>query len=566
MTIARPLGTAAPSILVATPGVSAPAPARTAPAFVAPPFDPTFGTAGVVRHPVRGRAVQILAQPSGHLLVLSAGIAATMTVARLMPDGRLDPGFGAGGSTPIGEFGQPVTARAMTAQADGRVLVVGRAAPPGPERVAIARLTADGRLDPTFSGDGRLTLTVPDSANALDAVAVLTQPDGRILVVATAIAQPTSPGRVVVARFRGDGSLDLSYGTSGRTEITLPGILARTTAAALDADGNLLVAGHSFMPDTESDMVALRIRPDGTPDPAFGVHGVVITDFGVGNDSTGDVVIAADGRILLAGTSQTGPTSTRPAVVRLLPDGALDPEFGTGGRATLDVGVAPGFQVGRAVALLPDGRLAIAGTVDDVDSEVARPFVGMLTAAGAPDAGFDAGDGVVLPLLVGETAETGGAIAVQPDGRPVAAFAADPTKRLAVLRFLPRTETAELSVTLGADTFSAGPGPLTFTAIVRNAGPLAAQGVQLRILASKAISAPEPTQGRAVLDGTRVRATCLLGTVPAGGEVTVTFRTTVTGFEGAIDVNAVLTAATPDRAGGDNERNVQVLTSRLATE
>ena len=73
-----------------------------------------------------------------------------------------------------------------------------------------------------------------------------------------------------------------------------------------------------------------------------------------------------------------------------------------------------------------------------------------LLDAGARIFQFDAGDGVVLPLLVGETAETGGAIAVQPDGRPVAAFAADPTKRLAVLRFLPSTEIAELSVTLAA--------------------------------------------------------------------------------------------------------------------
>jgi len=70
----------------------------------------------------------------------------------------------------------------------------------------------------------------------------------------------------------------------------------------------------------------------------------------------------------------------------------------------------------------------------------------------------------------------------------------------------------------------------------------------------------------AVLDGTRVGATCLLSSIPAGGEATVAFRTTVTGFEGAIDVNAVLTAATPDRNRGDNDRSVQVLTSRLETE
>ncbi len=568
MTTARTAGTAARSTRTAVRSISgaAPSPTATSPGVGGAPFDPSFGNGGIARHPVRGRVVDMVALPSGGLVVLTDAVAATMTITGLLADGRLDPSFGTGGVTRVGGFDQPVFARAMTVQADGRILAAGIAAPPGPRRIAITRLTSDGRIDPSFSGDGLLTLTFPDADNALDVAAVVTQPDGRIVVVGTAIARPTSPGRLVAARFRPDGSLDLSYGVVGRADITLPGALARTTAAALDAAGNLLVGGHTFMADTESDMLAVRVRPDGSPDPGFGVGGLVITDFGVGNDSTSGVVIQPDGRIVLAGTTQTGPMSSRAAALRLLQDGSLDPDFGTGGRVSFDVGLAPGVRVGRAVALMPDGRFFVAGTADESDSEIARPFVGVLTAAGVPDGRFDAGDGIVLPHLVGETGETGGAVAVQADGRPVAAFGADPTKRLAVLRFLPTTETAELSLTLGADTFSAGPGPLAFVATVRNAGPLAAHGVRLRIRASKAISVPEPTQGAAVLDGTRVGATCELKTVPAGGEVTVTFRTTVTGFEGAIDVNAVLTAATPDRDGSDNDRSVQVLTSPLATQ
>jgi len=61
---------------------------------------------------------------------------------------------------------------------------------------------------------------------------------------------------------------------------------------------------------------------------------------------------------------------------------------------------------------------------------------------------------------------------------------------------------------------------------------------------------PESTQGKVVLDPSRIRASVLIGTLPAGALVAVTFRTT----------------ATADRTVVDHRRTVEVLTSRLETE
>ena len=114
-------------------------------------------------------------------------------------------------------------------------------------------------------------------------------------------------------------------------------------------------------------------------------------------------------------------------------DGRLDPTFGVGGRAVIDLGLPAGVHAGRSVVLLSDGRIAVAGTAEDLSGEIARPYVAVLTSAGRPDRTV-AADGVVLPPLAGETGETGAAVAAHLDGRIVAAFCIGPDKGLAVLR------------------------------------------------------------------------------------------------------------------------------------
>jgi hypothetical protein len=130
-------------------------------------------------------------------------------------------------------------------------LLFGMAKQPGPIRLALIRLTADGRLDPSFSGDGRLTVTF-GAAAALDAAAAVVQSDGRVIVVGSARTDlsSSSSGRLVAARFQPDGALDLGCGVLGKIDLPVPGFLARPTAAALDAAGNLLVASPTYMSDT----------------------------------------------------------------------------------------------------------------------------------------------------------------------------------------------------------------------------------------------------------------------------------------------------------------------------
>src|SRR5690606_7272208 len=82
------------------------------------------------------------------------------------------------------------------------------------------------------------------------------------------------------------------------------------------------------------------------------------------------VAVDGEGRILVAGHVDSAGQSDV-VVARLLADGQPDPEFGTGGQRV--VAVPGSIERARALALLDDGRIVVAGTSDqngDVDFQV----------------------------------------------------------------------------------------------------------------------------------------------------------------------------------------------------
>jgi uncharacterized delta-60 repeat protein len=97
----------------------------------------------------------------------------------------------------------------------------------------------------------------------------------------------------------------------------------------------------------------VRYLPDGSLDPTFGTGGLVTTDFG-GIDRGFALVLQPDGKLVAAGFSGGDF-----ALARYLPDGSLDPMFGTGGLVTTDFG---GAAEAVALVLQPDGKLVAAGS------------------------------------------------------------------------------------------------------------------------------------------------------------------------------------------------------------
>jgi uncharacterized delta-60 repeat protein len=120
--------------------------------------------------------------------------------------------------------------------------------------------------------------------------------------------------------------------------------------------------------DTQLDateLLLLRYNTDWSLDTTFGASGQVRLTFGPAqpngdrNDFGSDVIVQPDGKLVAGGESDG-----RITLARLLPNGALDPTFGDGGKVLTPIVSGP-FNVASAYRLAPapGDRLMVAGVV-----------------------------------------------------------------------------------------------------------------------------------------------------------------------------------------------------------
>ena len=255
-----------------------------------------------------------------------------------------------------------------------------------------------GDLDPRFAGGGAALLGRPGAH--LTGAAVALQGDGRAIVAG-------GDGRgFLVARLRGNGSPDPSFGRRGSLTIRFGGATAGgARAVALFRDGRVLLAGNVTLGGRTRFAVA-RLLPGGNLDPNFGSNGVAVA--GPPGARLEAMALQAEGELVLAGSVPNGPRRAV-LVMRLLADGSPDPGFGTDGAVTSAAVKLAGRA--RDVLVQPDGRIALAVAPEQGVAARATFIAGRLTAAGAWDPSFD-GDGVARVATTTRRIRGGGAAGV----------------------------------------------------------------------------------------------------------------------------------------------------------
>jgi len=237
-------------------------------------------------------------------------------------------------------------------------------------------------------------------------------------------------------RYNADGTPDAAFGSGGKLDIVTGGASAdQMTALAVQADGKIVVVGHSSLPPTPDDnFIVMRFNADGTPDASFGTGGKVITDFEHHFDDASAVMLDGSGRILVAGHAQIEKlinvggipiqiVDQDFAVVRYLPDGTLDPAYGSGGKTTLDVG---GLDYLNAARMQPDGSIVAVGR-STVSNGTGNPdmAVARFLSDGHADPAFGTGgsehidfaSGVVPVTFAGGLTDEALDVAVEGDGK-----------------------------------------------------------------------------------------------------------------------------------------------------
>ena len=257
------------------------------------------------------------------------------------------------------------TAFGVAVQTDGKIVAAGRAAP-GRGTFGVVRYNTDGSPDATFSGDGKLTTNFTPREDFATDVAV--QSDGRIVAAGRAGG---GWGRFAVARYNTNGTLDASFSDDGKVATNFTRKEDIASALAIQADGKIVVVGvvraarYSGGSSGDSRFGLLRYNTDGSLDTTFGGDGRVVTNLPHGREAASAVAIQADGKIVVAGEGGAGG---RFALVRYNSDGSLDATFGGDGEVTTDfthpIKPRRGERVDLAtsVAIQPDGRIVAAGT------------------------------------------------------------------------------------------------------------------------------------------------------------------------------------------------------------
>ncbi|WP_405941017.1 calcium-binding protein [Streptomyces sp. NBC_00207] len=231
-------------------------------------------------------------------IVAGGGVGGLFALARYNAlDGSLDSTFDGDGKvlTPFAGIQGGSTAYGLALQADGRIIAAGDTTEGLVRDFALARYNSDGSLDTSFSGDGRVTTDLGSMDTAQD---VAVQSDGGIVAVGG-----SGPGGFSLTRYLANGALDTSFDGDGRVTTSLGGPQGGSSAydVVQQSDGKLVAVGG-----VNGDFALARYLANGSLDTGFGGgDGAVATNLG-GADLAHSVALLPDGRLLAAGGGGAG--------------------------------------------------------------------------------------------------------------------------------------------------------------------------------------------------------------------------------------------------------------------
>jgi uncharacterized delta-60 repeat protein len=366
----------------------------------------------------------------------------TMVVARYLPNGSLDPSFGAAGIVRTNFPGQVRKVFDIMVTSQNRITV---AATDG-DNLLIASYLVDGNLNTAFSQDGRARLPFPfiphdATFESLDPVVVSgseavvagpldPSPElSQARIVAAGGNETPLNGRFTLARYRPFDRVDQTFGPSGNgfifTDFLGEGD-GRALSVRVDRQHRTIAAGSvRAVADDSTHFAVARYLSNGTLDTSFSGDGRVVTRFAGGRSEAAAITFGGgQGRVVVVGrvTENVGRSF---ALLRYLDNGDLDTGFSGDGR------IVTRFPEGdsEARAVVTDGRGRI----------VACGFAGTTFALarylrnGALDTSFG-GDGRVTASIPGSSHSGANALIVSATDETITAVGAA-SAEFAVARF-----------------------------------------------------------------------------------------------------------------------------------
>lgn len=290
---------------------------------------------------------------------------ANVILVRYNSDGSLDTSFGVDGRIIKSINSDSFEIVSCKLQDDGKIIVGGTVYDYSNPMVTsidlfLLRFLGDGTMDSSFGNNGLVTTSVR-LQDELEAVAI--QNDGKIICTgaSTTESDPLTgefSRDIFVVRYKVNGELDTLFGVNGKVIIEGSDIYDRALAVKCQDDGKIIVAGMASYFSSEKYFMIVHLLSSGDLDTAFGTNGVKFTDLIYGDLTA--VEIQNDGRIIAAEYHGTGGCcSADIKLLRFLPNGNFDSNFGVGGVVTYDF-INENSQA-HALAVQSDGKIVIGG-------------------------------------------------------------------------------------------------------------------------------------------------------------------------------------------------------------
>lgn len=263
---------------------------------------------------------------------------------------------------------------------------------------------APGSLDISFNNDGLVT-TMVTGGTGTDTSAMAIQSDGKILVAGSHNYNDND-----LTRYNADGSPDVSFGANGFVTWASGSMTNQSIDIEIQNDGKILVLGTT----TDNATILGRLTAAGALDASFGGgDGILTIETGKSNDWYRDMVLLADGNILLCGTYDEAG-SGRLLLIRLTANGSLDAAFGTGGIATPPAAVL----FANRMSILSNGFILLCGAAGSSYDDV---FLARFSPNGILDTSFGGGAGYMTTSLYSSGLEIPVELKILPDEKVIIA-------------------------------------------------------------------------------------------------------------------------------------------------
>lgn len=382
-------------------------------------LDDSFGSGGKVikRFPALSRAYAVIIQPDGKIVVGGIVLAETNTEAgyryyflliRLNPNGSFDNSFGANGIVQT-SFANSINSYlySLALQSNGKIVAAGLVA----SSIGVARYNTDGSLDTTFDGDGKVLVNVSTAGNRANSVSI--QPDNKIVIGGYATVSGIQSFALI--RLNTDGSFDNGFDGDGKLTTVIGTTSSLIKAVKIQSDGKIVAVGVSNNSSQHRDTAVARYNADGSLDTSFDTDGIVITD--IDDDNPTGAEIQSDGKILVGGYIGMANSATYYDFlsIRYNSDGSLDTSYNGNGKVVTTFPLSN--DIATSILVQPNGKIVLSGYSDrGTDSDI---ILVRNNADGSLDTSFDS-DGIVT-IELGNSADIINKIAIQPDGKIVAA-------------------------------------------------------------------------------------------------------------------------------------------------